>query len=237
MIKRVQNKKNIYLILILVLLTQGCMQARPADGSTGLDVLSTATVVQVEPSSTPTLKVETPVPTATVSIPTASVPPKVTVSALKGNLFIRRGPGVAYNPIGVLSDGTGVEVIAHDMLSKWAQITIPNSDKTGWVSLLTSYSQVEGDLSSLPGFTFTEWPVPAYLINCMDHNMYVMPGRIILPSVLASPENQIWLYPGSYVIYDYDLPGRPAAQSVDIREGETAHIVYDGSGNHRNKCK
>ena len=238
MIKKVPNQRILYLTLTLVLLTQGCMQVRSVAVPVSGEVIPTATAAQVEPSATPAPVTRTPIPTVTLIVPTDTPLPGVTVSAVKGNLFIRRGPGMAYNPIGLLSDGMSADVIAHDMLSKWAQVAIPNSDKTGWVSLMTSYSRVDGDLASMPGFTFTDWPVPAYLINCMDHNMYVLPGKLTVASILASPDNQIWLYPGTYTIYDYDLGGRPAVQMVEIREGETAHIVYDGLGNHRNnKCR
>jgi hypothetical protein len=142
---------------------------------------------------------------------------------------------MAYDRLGVLSKGTSADVIAHDVLSKWVQVTIPGSDKTGWVSLLTEYSKVNGDLSTLPDFTFSEWPVPAYIYNCTEHDIYIMPGEIVVPSYFTHPNNQAWLYPGVYTVYDYTLPNRPKIKDVDIREGLDIAILYDGSGNHH-KC-
>ena len=48
------------------------------------------------------------------------------------------------------------------------------------------YSKLNGEFDSLPDFTFTDWPVPAYLYNCTDHDMYIMPGEIILTSYFSS---------------------------------------------------
>ena len=48
-----------------------------------------------------------------------------------------------YNPIGVLYKGTSADVIARDVLSKWVQVVIPNSDETGWVSIQTRIFQIE----------------------------------------------------------------------------------------------
>jgi hypothetical protein len=121
------------------------------------------------------------------------------------------------------------------VLTKWAQIAIPNSDKTGWVSLLTEYSKVDGDIDLLPGFTFTEWPVIAYLRNCTHHQMYILPVEITVPSSYGTPENEIWLNPGHYTALDLDLPDTPEVKSFDIREGQVIEIVEDGTGEHR-KC-
>ena len=171
MIKRFPARRNILILFLLVFLTHGC--TRPGLNTSQVspnaqDVQPKMTEVQVEPSFTPTLLVVTPIPTGTAIVPTETSIPKVTISAEKGNLYIRRGPGVAYDRIGVLYMDTSTEVLARDVLSKWVQVVIPDSDKTGWVSLQTDYSKLNGELSSLPDFTFTEWPVPAYLYNCTE---------------------------------------------------------------------
>ncbi len=237
MIKRILKNRSLYIVLLLALLTQGCFRARlnaPSALPTAQDIQSVAPEVLIK-SPTPTIKFETPMSTATVIAPTATSLSKVTISAVKGNLYIRRGPGMAYNQIGVLHKDTSADVIARDVLSKWVQVVIPDSDKTGWVSLQTDYSKLNGELSSLPDFTFTDWPVPAYLYNCTEHDMYIMPGEIILTSYFTHPNNQVWLNPGTYTVYDDALPKRPEVRTVEIREGVNDAIVVDGLGNHH-KC-
>jgi hypothetical protein len=231
--------RNIFVILIVAVLTQSCLRGvgsnAPSALPTALEGVPVSTEIQSAPSSTPTTQVDTPVPTATMIIPTETLLPTVTISAEKGNLYIRRGPGVAYDRIGLLSKGTSADVIARDVLSKWVQVNIPDSDKTGWVSLLTEYSKLDGDLSAVPDFTFSEWPVAAYLFNCTEHDIYIMPGEIVVTSYFTHPNNQAWLNPGVYTVYDYTMPSRPKLKDVDIREGLDVAILYDGLGNHH-KC-
>lgn len=227
--------RNIFSALLLAVMTQSCLRMQL--NSPALPTprpIETVSRAEFNPTSTPT---ETLIPTNT-SAPFTPTPvlTKVTITAVKGNLNIRRGPDVAFNPIAVLYKGSSATVIAHDVLTKWAQVQIPGSDKTGWVSLLTDYSSVEGDMASLPGFTPDEWPVIAYLINCTHHEMFIMPGEITLPSAYNVPENEIWLNPGHYTAYDLEVPDLPEVKSFDIREGQEIEIIDDGSGEHR-KCQ
>jgi hypothetical protein len=94
---------------------------------------------------------------------------------------------------------------------------------------------VDGDVAILPGFTPTDWPLAAYLRNCTHHEMYILPGEIILPSSLAYPENETWLYPGIYTVYDLEAPDEPEVMTVDIREGSEVEVRIDGLGEKR-KC-
>ena len=142
---------------------------------------------------------------------------------------------MAFNPIAVLYKDTSAEVIARDVLSNWVQIKFPNSDKTGWVSIQTQYSQIEGDLEDVPEYTPTEWPVPAYLRNCTYHQMYVMPSEVVIPSYFQYPDNEIRIYPGTYTVYDIDVPGEPEVAEIEIREGSEIEIIEDGLGEHH-KC-
>ena len=236
---RFRKVLSIFITLLIVVMLQACMRVRldaPPSFPTARDIEMITTEEQVSGTlAMPTPQIETPAPTATEIFPTPTSLPKVTISVIKGNLFIRRGPDMAYNPIGVLYKDTSVPVIARDVLSKWVQVNIPNSDKTGWVSIQTDYSRVDGDLKSLPEFTPTDWPIAAYLRNCTHHQMYIMPSEIVLPSYFGYPENETWLYPGSYIVYDMDVPGEPEVLQVNIREGLTVEILDDGSGEHR-KC-
>jgi hypothetical protein len=236
MIKQFQKHRNVFFALLFVVLLQACMRVRldtPPAFPTARNIETITTEERAVIPATSTAQIKTPA-TTTEIFPTPTSLPKVTISAVKGNLFIRRGPDMAFNPIDVLYKDTSAKVIARDVLSNWVQIIIPNSDKTGWVSIQTDYSKLVGGLKALPEITPTDWPLPAYIRNCTHHQMYIMPSEIVLPSTYAQPENEIWLYPGSYTVYDLDVPGEPEVLTTGIREGITVEILDDGLGEHRN---
>jgi hypothetical protein len=233
MIKPLQKYRSAAIALFLVLLTQACMQIKldtPPASPTAREVEPISTEVRSVPLATSTTQVE--IPTATEIIQTPSLP-RVTISAVKGNIFIRRGPDMAFNPIGVLYKGTNATVLARDVLSKWVKIEIPNSDKTGWVSIQTIFSQIEGEIKDLPEYTPTEWPVAAYLRNCTYHQMYVVPFETVVPSYFQHPDNEIWIYPGTYKIFDIDVSGDPEVGEIVVKEGSDIEIHDDGLGGHR----
>jgi hypothetical protein len=62
-----------------------------------------------------------------------------------------------------------------------------------------------------------------------------MPGEITVTSYFTHPNNQVWLNPGRYIVYDDTFSKRPIVKEIDIREGENIAILYDGAGNHH-KC-
>jgi len=231
--------RKVLISLLLIVFVQGCILTGRASQSepTSMPQATDALLDTPVPFSSATPLSPTKVaPTATVILPTPL--PSVTITAVDGNIYIRRGPGLPYNPIGVLAKGTSAQVIAQDVLSKWVQINIPNSDNnTGWVSIQTMYSKIDGDLSQLPDFTFTDWPAPAYIKNCTEHDMYIMPGDIYLSSLYTNAKflNEIQADPGTYVAYDLFYPDEPEAESFDIREGMTAYITINGSG-EGHKC-
>lgn len=185
-------------------------------------------------SSTP---LSTPRPAPVILEPSPTPKPAVTVTAVNGNLFIRRGPNTLYNQIGVLYEGSSAEVIAQDVLGEWAQIKIPNSEETGWVSLLTRYSKIEGDLKSLPDFTFTDWPLPAYVKNCTEHDLILEPGDIYLFNLYTNAQylNETQVDPGVYAVHDMFLPGAPEFQKISVKEGVTVYITENGLG-EKHKC-
>lgn len=227
--------RNIFFILAFAMMTQSCGFLR-----SNLPALPTPQTIETVSEEAATLEV-TPTKTVEPTTPTATLVPTqtlsvVTIRAVNGNVNIRRGPSLAYNPISVLYKDTSARVIARDVLTKWAQIELPDSDETGWISLLTDYATVEGDLGSLPGFTTTDWPVISYVKNCTYHDMYIMPGGITLPSSYQTPENEIVLNPGHYLVFDLEMPDLPEVKSFDIREGQEIEINNDGAGEHR-KCQ
>ena len=136
MIKQLQKYRILSIVLLFVLLTQACTLVRlnaPPALPTAQDIEPFSTEEQVTLLPTQTAMDEIPVPTATKISPTAASFSEVKISAVKGNLFIRRGPDMSFNPVGVLYKDTSAEVIARDILSKWVQVKIPNSDKTYFV--------------------------------------------------------------------------------------------------------
>ena len=237
MIKSSQIQRRILTATLTIMLLQACMQVR-VDAPPALPTPQDIETVAVEsPAATATASTTptTAPATATETLPSATPQPEVVIHAVKGNLFIRRGPDMAFNPIGVLYKDTSTPVLARDVLSNWVQIVIPDSDQKGWVSLQTQYSQVDGDLRTLPELAPTDWPLPAYLRNCTHHQMYILPAEVILLSSLDHPDNMVWLNPGTYTVYDMDVAGEPEVTTVEVREGVTVEILDDGAGEHR-KC-
>jgi hypothetical protein len=192
-----------------------------------------ATLAESRASSTATTAPgATPASTVT-AFPTL---PPVIVTAAKGNLFIRRGPDLAFDALSVLMEGQSAKALARDVLSKWLQIRLPdNPQKTGWVSIQSHYSTVSGDVASLQEITPTDWPVLAFLRNCTLHLMQAQPGGILIPSVNNFQENYAQLNPGVYMIHDLEVDGRPEVMEVEVKEGSEIDIRDDGSGEHR-KC-
>lgn len=133
-------------------------------------------------------------------------------------------------------DGDSAVAIGRDMLSKWIQIQIPDSEATGWVSLLTQYTKLDGGWENLPAFTFDEWPLPAYIKNCTEHEIMVTPGDLHLYSLWTNEKylNQVQVDPGIYHFRDLSLPGTSVYKTIDIYEGQTYYIVYNGAGEHHN---
>jgi hypothetical protein len=170
------------------------------------------------------------------STPTVSATPEplssIRIIAADGNLYIRRGPGTEYNQVGFLKKGESAQVMGRDVLSKWVQVNIPGTEFTGWVSLLTPFTKLEGDLSEVESFTFTDWPLPAYIKNCTEHDLIIGPNELYLYNLYTNGKylNEVQVDPGRYEIYDLFLPGEPKIQTVDIREGDTVYITVDGLG-------
>lgn len=236
-----KSSKTIFWLIAIafVISSQGCSGAAATPVS--FQSLPSQQSVTTPTASLPT---DTPTPTgqAEIASPTASAaftltPPAITITAVNGNLFIRRGPDLAYNAVSALMKGQVVTALGRDVLARWVQIPIPDQPKkTGWVSIQTAYSAVSGDVMSLPEITNIARPVAAYFRNCTNHQMIVEPGDTVIAAVGGYPDNIVWINPGVYTVYDYDLSNQPEVlSSVELREGLTVDILSDGSGDHR-KC-
>ena len=230
-----QTFGKITFILLSMMILTGCLRARINTPDIQSDDLTESTEIPVEQTKPPAQPTVTQIPTFTELPPTPK--PQVKITAATGNLYIRRGPGFEYNWISVLPKGTSAEVIGQDVLSKWVQIQVPNEDFTGWVSNQSQFTTIEGDLDSVPDFTFTDWPEPAYIKNCTEHEMFITPGEYHLQNLFTNAKylNEVQVNPGEYVAYDISLPGEPEAQRISLREGMTAYITINGAG-ETHKC-
>jgi len=196
---------------------------------TATPVIQTAVeATYVSPSAIPTL--------ALTITPTL---PLVTITAINGNLYIRRGSGSDFNPTGVLLKGETATALGRDILDEWLYIPIPSqAGKFGWVSTLTIYSSISGNTMDLP-VVDSDLAVPAFIQNCSTHNMIVQPTGVILPPLNQYPNTIVQFDPGEYTILDYDNvkynPNSNQGIVVDLREGELYQITAMGTA-AQHKC-
>lgn len=224
-------------VIIVVILSQACAAAAPVISNT-----PSPQAAQSLPPNTvaPTIQNDPVTPAAASPTNEAALTKPVsiiTITAVNGNIFIRRGPNLAYNPVSVLKKGESAAGLARDVLARWVQIPIPGQpDKTGWVSIQTDHTVVNGNVRDLPEFITVDWPVASYVRNCTHHQMIIKPGDTIIPSLYQAPSNEVWIFPGIYTVYDFDLHDQPEVMSsFDLREGLEIDIRTDGSGETR-KC-
>jgi hypothetical protein len=198
------------------------------------------------PTYTPTPSRSSPVEVATVTLQSVATPiytalpatttptlPLVTITAINGNLYIRRGSGSDFNPIAVLLQGQTVTALGRDILDEWLYIPIPSqAGKFGWVSTLTIYSSISGQTMDLP-VVDSDLAVPAFIQNCSTHNMIVLPVGVILPPFSQYPDSVVQFDPGEYTILDYDNPKyNPNSNQglvIDLVEGELYRITAMGT--------
>jgi hypothetical protein len=222
---------KIYLMILVVVLafsSQACgSPQQPAQTATESQP-STA-----EPTSTPvpTEQVQlTKTPAPTVEVTPTTTSPKVTISAVQGDVAIRKGPDATFDAIAKLQNGETATVLARSIMNGWVQIEIPSqTGETGWISVDTNYSIVNGNLLDLPRIDSVEWNVGSYLINCTPHRMIVKPGDVILQSIDDAPANRVWFSPGLYSVYDLDVTGQPVAANLTVTEHREFHILKDGT--------
>lgn len=199
---------------------------RPQD----LTALPTATrhaSVEMVPSITPT-QVD--------AISVVQTPKTVSVSIVGGNLFVHRGPSLYHNFIGVLYDGETVIATGRDRISRWLRVEIPsNPGVEGWITTETGYTQVSGDVVNLP-FMETEPAIPAYIRNCTKTTIVILPEDVQLLDKYNEPYNEEQFIVGHHRVLDLDFPGTAWLEDVELSEGKTVDIIYDGAGD-KSKCE
>jgi len=228
-------------LALLVLSVAGCTTSPPPTSSL---VVQTAIAsfsdvpTGITPSPTsPLVETITPSPTSPLAdtITPSPTVETVVITASKGNLNIRRGPGVAYNPIAVLKNGQSATARGRDLLANWLMVDIPGAaGETGWVRTETDYSKIAGDVTSLPEVV-VDFAVPAYVQNCTYHLMVLQPGDIPVSSLQAFPNNDARVYPGEYTVYDDDVPDAGEVVTISVREGVFIDITVDGNS-EQHKC-
>jgi hypothetical protein len=172
----------------------------------------------------------------TVTPEATKAPPTVKITAIDGNIFIHRGPDLAFNPVSVLMKGQTAVATGRDVLSRWIRIVLPGDpSKIGWVTIVTDYTEVKGDVESLPEISPTEWPELAFLRNCTHDLMVANPTGITIPALEYFPDNEVQIDPGAYSIVDVDVDKYPEVMKVQIKEGSIVDIIHDGTGG-KHKC-
>ena len=149
---------------------------------------------------------------------------------------MRRGPSLDYNYVGVLYDGDIALAVGRDRISRWVLIEFPTQpDKRGWVTTETSYTDIQGDVGSLP-FVSVEPASPAYIRNCTKHRMRVLPAGVELLSKFDRPYNEERFSVGIYQVYDMENPHVEVIQEISLSEGQTVDIRRDWTG-EKSKCE
>jgi uncharacterized protein YraI len=220
---------------LLVLSIVGCTSSPTPTSSAGIQATPTTENSSNVPAGNLSATTFSPTsPPAETIVPSPTVE-TVVITASKGNLNIRRGPGVAYNPVSVLRNGQSVTAHGRDLLANWIMVDIPGSaGKSGWVRTETDYSRITGNITSLPEVV-VDFAVPAYVQNCTYHLMVLQPGDIPVSSVRGFPDNDARVYPGEYFVYDGDLPDGPEVMTFSVKEGMLISIEVDGNSD-KHKC-
>lgn len=235
MSERGHSLSDVGIAFLFAVSAQACTGARVVNATPSAEALTATAIPSTTVASTARPLPATNGPIATIESITP-VAARVRVTAKKGNVFVRRGPDFAFNDIGVLFDGQSATALARDVLAEWVEVPLPGqANQTGWISIQSQYTLVDGDVMTLPEVEPTYYPVAASLRNCTLHQMLITPGNIILPSLDNFPANEVRVNPGAYVVLDTDVDGYPQVLKVEVREGSSTEVRVDGDGEKR-KC-
>lgn len=141
-----------------------------------------------------------------------------------------------YDMVSNLQDGDTIPASARDRKGEWVYVEIPGSPgKFGWISLLTDYTIISGHVDALP-YKEADPAVSAYIRNCTDHTMWVMPAYIELAKESAAPYNEDRFWSGIFFIYDMDVDQKKPFMEISVREGDQIDITRDGNDT-KSKCQ
>ena len=224
-------KKIMMIIVLLAWISLACnltAQSSHTPVATTLASSSTNTATQESPQPTQTsLPTQSALPTEAVS----ATPAGVIITAASGNINIRRGPSAAYNALAGLVEGSSITASGRTEDGLWLNVPLPSdATRSGWISTQTGFSQIQGDVLSLPIQSFPP-PIPAYIRNCTFHPMLVGgPGDVLLKDQTQSPGNKQQFNPGEYKIFDQAV-SNTLVKTLKLSEGDSVDILKDGLGN------
>lgn len=153
-----------------------------------------------------------------------------------GNLFVRRGPSLDYNYVGVLYDGETALATGRDRVSRWIRIALPSKPEVeGWITTETRYTLIDGDISNLT-YIKTDPANPAFIRNCTKHELLIKPVGVKLLDKYNKPYNEERFSVGIYQIFDLENPDNSPIDEISLSEGKTVDILYDWTG-EKSKCE
>jgi hypothetical protein len=209
-------------VFALTLLACGFMTAVTPPPATDLpaQILPTDLPTQVLPTAT----------TESVVLAT-STPSQVLITVTKESLYVRRGPSTDYDTLAPFVAGESAVASYRNAQSSWVYIPLPgNPSVFGWVSLLTEFTTVQGEVSSLE-VKNSDPAVPANIRNCTFHPMLIQPVNVLLQPQFDTPNNAHNFPPGNYAAYDQNQEGHPKVAAFVLAEGNKVDINIDGLGN------
>jgi hypothetical protein len=170
-------------------------------------------------------------PTVELTATTAPASAGVSIAAgATGSLNIRRGPSNYYNVLAFLLGGQSQPALARNSEGSWLYISLPDQPAAyGWVSAVTAYSVVTGDIKTLP-VRAAEAAVPIYIRNCTFHPMLVQPGAVLLKDQTYSPQNKAQFPVSTYKVYDQSV-SNTLVKTITLAEGDSIDITKDGLNN------
>ena len=208
-------------LLILALFVSAC-SLTPAASPTEAPMPVDLPTLTTDPLVTETATVEV--------LPSATPDTAVTITAATGSLAIRRGPGTAYDVLGFLQDGQSAVATARDSAGSWLYVPIPSSPTIfGWVSAVTTYSTLVGDINTLEVMTVSP-AEPIVIRNCTYHPMLITPLNVLLSPQNEAPGNQTVVLPGDYAAYDQSV-SNTQVKTMSLKEGDWVDITTDGLNN------
>ena len=209
---------------------------RPADMTQTALPTTTSPFVQTLDEPASDISAGTFTPTPVEATPREPTPRTVSVSIEGGNLFVHRGPSLYHNFVGVLYDGETAIANGRDRISRWIRIELPSKPGVdGWITTETIYTQISGDIHNLP-YIETKPASPAYIRNCTKTTVLILPADVQLLDKFNEPYNEEQFPVGIYQVIDLDYPGTAQLENINLSEGKTVDILYDGAG-EKSKCE